>query len=151
MFTGYFNRQSSTVPDRQLFEEVINTPPSGLNELLYRNLDDSLIRMMEDAKKYDMYKVKPIMNKRKNPFVEIVNTDSESEAEAELLLGAKRFGDVAELSRDTLEEFCKILPHCVSFNSHLHEQHNDSALANCWCPCSPPIWNWLAGLHIVIA
>ena len=59
MLTGYFNRRSSTVPGRKLFEDVIDILPIGLNELLYRNPNDILIRMMEDTKMYAISKILP--------------------------------------------------------------------------------------------
>ena len=97
--------------------------------------------MMEDAKMYAISKILSTMKNRPNPYVNL--TDSESESDASFLLGQERFRNVKELSYNTLKEYCNILSLCIPFNSHLHARHKDSAVANCWCPCSPPIWNWL--------
>ena len=53
----YFPGISSTQPDPKFFNDVINIPPKGLNELLYRRPENTLIKLVEDAVCYTNSKI----------------------------------------------------------------------------------------------
>ena len=113
-----------------------NEPPEiDLNELIYRCPSNRLINMMMDASRYAHSKIQPYIDKR----VGLVDSDSDAESIHSPLLGEAGFGEDKYLSQDTIEEFCRILPRRMPFNSHLHARHEDDNVKNCWCPCSPPI------------
>ena len=83
---------------------------------------------MSDAKNYALSKILSIMQ-RPNPHVVLIDSDSESDGSA--LLGQEGFGEDKSLFSNTLEEYCKILSHCVPFNCYLNARHKDSLVANC--------------------
>ena len=87
--------------------------------------------MIMDAANYACSKIRSLMDEQS----QLVDTDSDTESIRSHLYGEEYFGEEKELSQETLEEYCRILPRCMPFNSHLHARHEDSNVKNCWCPC----------------
>ena len=72
---------------------------------------------MEDATNYACSKILPMMNARSL----LTNTDSDSDSANSPLLGDKTFGKLEQLSHESLEEYCRILPFsCLSTVTFMH-------------------------------
>ena len=109
---------SESKADPKCFNTVIDTTPSGLHGLQYYKLTNSTIYTMEDSVLYVKSKIKGRVYSRKSvsKHRDLSNTDSDEP----VLLDQDGFGKSEQLSSDTLNKFCEMLPYYVSFSSHLH-------------------------------
>ena len=85
---------SKTLPDPKIFNEVFNTPPKRVNELLYCRPEINLIKMTEDAKIYALSKITHIMKSRPNIYVNLKDTDDNTDSDESVLIGEIGFGEV---------------------------------------------------------
>ena len=140
-FNKYFYGMLDSEAHPNLFNAVIDLPSNGLYELQYCKPKNSMIALMENSLLYKKYKIKRIIASRESVLRDRDLSDTDSEYS--LKYGKDGFGKSKQLSSDTLNEFCEILPCCVPFNNQLHIRKQHKHTANCWCPCSPSIWTWL--------
>ena len=85
-FPRHFQKKSKTLPDSKIFNEVFDTPLMRVNEILYRRPEINLIKMMEDVKMYDFSKIIPIMKSRPNMYVDLKDTDDDTDSDEFILL-----------------------------------------------------------------
>ena len=95
---------SSTQTDPKFFNDLIDIPPKGLNELLYRRPENTLINLMGDTVRYANSKIIGLIDRRSSIYValNVNDTDDDTYSDQSILLGQKGFGEVNKLSFETL-------------------------------------------------
>ena len=73
----------------------------------------------------------------------LVDTDDDDSFVQSPKYGEDKLFEDKQVSWETCELFCHLLPKCMPFNSHIHARRTDSSVLNCWCPCAPDIRKWL--------